>query len=454
MTRELRGFGLAMNLVLRGIFWVVVYLLVAVAPLVFAWAGPELGQGFVINFSVALGFVGLAMMGLQFALVARFQTVSAPFGVDVMLQYHRQMAYVALAFILAHPLLLFVYDPDRFLPLLNPLTAPLRARMAVLSTLALPVLVGLSVWRKRLRMGYEAWQITHGILGVVIIAAALAHVFLVDYYVDEPWERVLWVAMTGAFVLLVAWVRVVRPVQRYRSPWRVEEVVPERGQSYTMVLEPSRRHATHRDGFTFQAGQFAWIMVGKSPFAITQHPFSISSSAERTDRVAFTVKAAGDFTSAIGSLEPGTTVYLDGPHGAFCIDRHEGPGFVFIGAGVGVTPLMSMLRTLADRGDTRPCYLFLGNRDQDSITFREEIEGLESRLNLEAVHVLSHPGEGWQGEKGHLDAAILDRYLPARRERLQYFICGPERMMDAVEGALSKLGISGEHVHSERFGMV
>ena len=170
--------------------------------------------------------------------------------------------------------------------------------------------------------------------------------------------------------------------------------------------------------------------------------------------MAFTVKAAGDFSSALGSLEPGTTVYLDGPHGAFCMDRHEGPGFVFIGAGIGVTPLMSMLRTLADRGDTRPCYLFLGNRDQDSITFREEIEGLESRLNLEVVHVLSHPGEGWQGEKGHLDVAVLDRHLPSRRNRLQYFICGPDRMMDAAESALGKLGIPGERVHSERFGMV
>jgi predicted ferric reductase len=106
-------------------------------------------------------------------------------------------------------------------------------------------------------------------LGVVIIAAALTHVFLVDYYVSEPWERVLWVAMTGAFVLLVAWVRVVRPVQRYRNPWRIEKVVPERGQCYTLVLEPSRRHDRNHGGFAFQAGQFAWIMVGGS---VRGHP--------------------------------------------------------------------------------------------------------------------------------------------------------------------------------------
>jgi predicted ferric reductase len=203
-------------------------------------------------------------------------------------------------------------------------------------------------------------------------------------------------------------------------------------------------------------------MAGKSPFATTQHPFSISSSAERTDRVTLSVKAAGDFTSSIAALKPGTTVYLDGPLGAFTLDRHEGPGFVFIGAGVGITPLMSMLRTLADRGDVRPCYLFLGNRDQESITFREEIEGLRSKLDLKVVHVLSRPEEGWEGEQGHIDASVLSRgltgaehrHLPQRCRRLVYFVCGPTAMMDDTEDALSRLGVPAERVHTERFGMI
>ena len=195
-----------MKLAVQGAFWIFVYLAVAVAPLVFAWSGPEPGRGFLINSSVALGFVGLAMMGLQFALVARFKTVSAPFGMDVVLQYHRQMAYVALLFILAHPILLFVED-TRFLALLDPVTSPLRAKMAVTSTVALFGLVALSVWRKKLRMSYEHWQLTHGLLGILIIVTALAHVFLVGYYVNEPWERALWLAMSAGFVLLLVWVR-------------------------------------------------------------------------------------------------------------------------------------------------------------------------------------------------------------------------------------------------------
>ena len=256
-----------MSLVFRGIFWAAVYLLVAAAPLLFAWSGPEPGRGFVIDLSVALGFVGLAMMGLQFALVARFRSVAAPFGVDVMLQYHRQMAYVALFFVLAHPLLLFAYDPGKFLPLLNPITAPLRAHFAVLSTLALFALVAFSVWRKRLRMGCELWQLTHGLLAVVVVVAALAHVFLVDYYVDEPWERALRVAMSGAFVWLLVWVRVVRPVQRYRHPWRVEEVVRERGDTYTMVLKPEKEN-----GFAFEAASSpgSWSGARRSPSPSTR----------------------------------------------------------------------------------------------------------------------------------------------------------------------------------------
>ena len=269
-----------MRLATRAVFWIVVYLAVAVAPLVFALIDLEPGRGIIINFSVALGFVGLSMMGLQFALVARFQRVAAPFGIDVLLQFHRQIAYVGLAFVLAHPLLLFVANPE-FLALLNPMTAPLRAHMAVLSVIALLALVALSVWRKRLHISYEAWQLTHGILAVVAVVAALVHILLVDYYVDEPWEKALWVLMSAAFVWLLVWVRVIKPLQRYRHSWVIEKVIPERGNTYTMVLEPSPRRAHGADGFTFEPGQFAWIMVGPSPFAITQHPFSFSSSAER-----------------------------------------------------------------------------------------------------------------------------------------------------------------------------
>lgn len=437
----------------QGAFLVLAYLTVAVAPLVLAWSGMEPGRGFLINFSVALGFVGLSLMGLQFVVAARSQSVAAPFGMDVLMQYHRQIAYTSLLFILAHPLLLFVADTE-YLALLDVTSAPLRAKMAVTSTVALLVLVALSIWRKKLRIGYELWQLTHGVLAFVVVAAALTHVFLVGYYVNEPLEIALWLWMTVVFVGLILWVRIVRPLELRSKAWRIEGVIPERSNICTVVLKPSRLRARRFDGFRFEPGQFAWITVGQSPFAITRHPFSISSSAEKAGRVALSIKAAGDFTQKVGRLEPGATAYLDGPHGAFTIDRHDGPGFVFIGAGVGITPLLSMLRTMADRRDLRTCYLFFGNREWEGVAFREEIEDLKGRLNLEVVHVLSRPPEGWEGEEGRIGAALLARHLPKRYQSLQYFICGPDALMDAAEDALVHLGIPKRRVHSERFVMV
>jgi predicted ferric reductase len=430
--------------------WILTYLAIALAPLGLALIDLDPGRGFVINLSVALGFVGLSMMGLQFVLVARFKRVAAPFGIDVLLRFHREIAYVALVLILAHPILLFV-DRSKFVDLLDVPDAPWRARMAVLSTASLLALVALSVWRRQLRMRYETWQLTHDVLAIVVVAAALVHAELVHYYLDEVWEQVLWAAMSAALVSLVVWVRVVKPIQRYRHPWKVEEVVPEHGHAFSVNLVPARADGPSR--FRFEAGQFTWVMVGGSPFALTQHPFSVSSSAERSDRVTVTIKELGDFTKHVAELEPGTTVYLDGPHGSFCCDRHPAPGYVLIGGGVGVTPLMSMLRTHADRGVKTPTWLFLAGHDEQSIIFAEEVERLCDHCVLEVVYVVDEAGREWTGERGHLDAAILRRHLPEHHGALEYFICGPPGMMDAAERALEEIGVPAGNVHSERFVM-
>src|SRR4051812_33053556 len=150
-----------MKSALAGVVWVLVYLLLAMAPLIIVGsAHPPAGRPFVVELSVALGFVGLAMMGLQFALIARFKPVAAPFGIDALTKFHKQVSYVALTFILAHPILLFIQNGSKYLPLLNVFTAPWRARFAVAATLLLLALIGLSAGRKRLRLSYETWQWT------------------------------------------------------------------------------------------------------------------------------------------------------------------------------------------------------------------------------------------------------------------------------------------------------
>jgi predicted ferric reductase len=434
----------------RAVAWLAVHVLIAVAPLALSFTEVRPSRGFAVNLSVALGFIALSVLGLQFALAARFSRPTAPFGIDWVLRYHRQISFLAVVAAFGHPLLLFLAE-ERYRVLLDVVHAPVRAKCAWISVLALALLMVTSIWRRAMRLSYPVWHVLHSVLGVTIVLAGLGHAFLVNYFFSELWVRVAWAGYAAAFLWLAVWVRLVKPLRLWRRPWRVVELWPEPGGSVTVGLEPARRHSGRP--FSFQAGQFAWIMPGRMPFRPTYHPFSISSSALRP-RVEFTIKQVGEFTSSIRKLKVGDTVYVDGPHGGFTLERHPGMGYVFLAAGVGVTPFLSMLATLADQGDQRPIWLFLGNRTQDQITGIRQLQKLQGRLNLTVVHVISRPTDTWPGERGRIDAKVLARHLPPHHRNLQYFICAREEMVQAVRSSLGELSVPADRVHSEHFGMV
>jgi predicted ferric reductase len=226
----------------------------------------------------------------------------------------------------------------------------------------------------------------------------------------------------------------------------------ERGDARTLVLKP----VGHK-GFSFSPGQFAWIKTGRTPFGMGQHPISISSNSEEPPegQVAFTIKSLGDWSGEeVPEIGPGATVWVDGPHGVFSIDRQQGMGYVLIGGGVGITPLYSMCQAMAEREDVRPVLLFYGGQDWESLTFREEFDTLSGRMNLQVIYVLSNPSEDWQGETGYINGDIVSRYLPKQFKRFIFLICGPPPLMDAMEEALPALGVAPEKVLTERFEMV
>jgi len=433
----------------RGAVWVIFYLLFILAPLFALLAGSiPPARDFWTEFSVALGYAGLAMMGLQFGLTARFRYVTQPWGEDVIYHFHRQISLVAVALVVAHPLILFAVRPE-LLALLNSIQAPWRARFAALSIYSLIALVVMALWRAKLKLRYETWHLTHIVLALVAVAAGLLHMIGWGFYLIDPWKRALWIGLTIFWVGLLLYVRIVKPLFMLRRPYRVLEVRGERGDTSTLVMRPDGH-----PGFRFSPGQFGWLTVWGSPFRITGHPFSFSSSAEVADgRVEMTIRNRGDFTSAIPELPVGARVYIDGPYGAFTIgnpaDMH-----VLIAGGVGITPMTSMIRTLADRGDPRPVILLYGSKDWESITFREELEALKARLNLTVVHVLADPPPDWTGERGFITAEMFKRHLPPPYADHEYFICGPNVMMDAIEAALGEMKVPMSKYHSERYSFV
>jgi predicted ferric reductase len=270
-----------------------------------------------------------------------------------------------------------------------------------------------------------------------------------SFYLGDPWKRALWIALTIFWIGLLVYVRLIKPLFILRKPYRISEVRKERGDTWTLVMQPDGH-----PGLRFRPGQFGWLTVYGSPFKFTAHPFSFSSSAAATDgTVAMSIRNLGDFTSRIHEVPVGRRVYIDGPYGAFTpgnpADMH-----VLIAGGVGITPMMSMINTLADQGDKRPLTLLYGSKSWEEITFREELEALQTRLNLTVVHVLENPPDDWTGERGFITAEMFKHHLPPPYEEHEYFICGPGPMMDAIENALGELGVPISKYHSERYSFV
>jgi predicted ferric reductase len=435
-----------MTRMLSGIFWIGAYLLVVLLPVLLMLANPvPSGRGFWLEFSIALGFTGLTQIALQFVLIARFKRITAPYGIDIILRYHRRIAILAITLILVHPLIIVLDNPSR-LKLLNPIGGNWASRSGWVSVLALGATAVLSIFRQQLKLEYERWRLSHLVLGVIAIVFAQLHVSLAGLYTNTPWKQAIWIGTAAAMVGLVVYLRVIKPAWQRGYRWRVKEVRPERGDTHTLVLEP-----VGHEGMRFEPGQFAWIKLAHSPFTLEEHPFSFSSSAERPGELEFGIRKLGDFTARVGEVPLGTAAFLDGPHGAFSIDRNQGVGYVFIAGGVGVTPIMSFLRTMADRSDPRPVLLIYAEKRMESTPYREALDELKRRLDLEIVYVLEEPPEGWEGEQGFVDAELLERRIPREGFGRRYFICGPPPMMEAVHDALMERGVPEADVEMERF---
>jgi predicted ferric reductase len=433
---------------LSGLFWVLLYIAVVLSPLWVVMRSPvPSGRDFWVELSVALGFVAFMQFGLQFVIVARFRGVTAPYGIDLILQYHRQIAFVAFLLMVVHPAILVVRTP-RLVALLNPFGGTPASRWGMVSLLAFVALMLTSLVRRQLRLSYEWWRGLHILFSLLALFAALVHILLVAVYTNSSLKAGFLLLFAVAMTIVLIYLRVGRPMAMLRHPYRVVEVVRERGRSWTVAVEP-----VGHEGLRFAPGEFAWLTL-RTPFSFDEHPFSFSSSAEAPERLEFGIKELGDFTSRIGELAPGTTVYLEGPHGSFSVDRQPAAGYVLIAGGIGISPMISMIRTLADRGDRRPVMLIYGTRTLENAAYYDQLEELKPRMALEVVHILEEPHAEWSGEKGWITTDVLRRVLPKERITRAIFVCGPGPMMDAVERALLECGVPPRAIHMERFDLV
>ncbi len=439
--------------VVARLVWGGAFVALLIVPLVLAVNAGQDG-GFTLEISLVLGLVAGSALVAAIVVVSRLRSLTGSLGIEAIHGVHRYLGLLVVVLVLAHLAAVVVADP-RNLGLLDIVHAPPRAKAATVATLAFCLLALTAVARRRLRMSYRFWRYAHIGLAAAAVGGSALHVLWLRHLVQDTGMAAWFAAMTGALavVLVVRWA--LRPLLSGRRGFRVRDIRTEGGGVSTIVLQPIGLRRFGREPLVFAPGQFAWLRLRRWALA-TDHPFTIASGTRPDGTVEFTVRHVGDWTRMLGKLRRGTRVFLDGPHGSFTVDYINATGLVLLAGGVGITPMMSMLRTLADRGDRRPHRLILSARDQSDLLFLDELDVLRRRMDLAVFPTLTRPDPGWPGATGRVNADFLEEVLPGefRRNQLDYFICGSNPFVTGVMDALDELDIPQQRVHTEQFDTV
>ncbi|MEO1206531.1 MAG: ferredoxin reductase family protein [Pseudomonadota bacterium] len=397
------------------------------------------------------GMLAFAIILTEFVLSGRFRTVSRKIGMDITMRFHQLLARTALVLAVLHPFLyqspfnrVQPWDTTRQFAITSDFT---NLATGIAAWILLGAFVLLSIGRDRIHYTYETWRLAHGLGALLIAALLLHHTLEAGRYSQDPALAAVWIILFAIALFTLIWVYAIKPSSQRGEPWTVQSVERQGLKTWQVTLSPDG----HK-GLDYEAGQFAWLNTNDTPFTLNEHPFSISSAPASGPNLEFIIKELGDHTAKTGQIKPGTRAFVDGPHGHLVITDRNEPGIGLIAGGVGIAPLIGIMRQLKLEEDTCPQILLYGNRSAEQIACNTELEDFAQAENRDVIHVLSEPPEKWTGETGIMDADCIARvFNKPDMKQWVYVLCGPAPMMETAEDTLISLGVPANQILSERF---
>lgn len=392
-----------------------------------------------------LGLAAAGLLFFQLLLACRLKVLDRVFSLPRLVRIHRLNATVILLPALLHPILVLASE-NKFIFPLEIRYWPEWVGVGLLALIVIQFV--LSRWRVALRLRFHRWLSWHRCSGAFILALVVLHLlFVSETFSEEGIPRSA--AMVTMVLLAVAWLWIRSGWLRARKlPLAVTRVAPAGRDSTCIELSPMTERRFH-----YLPGQFVFVSFRSNHISREPHPFTLSSSPTRSQCLQVTVRAGGDWTAHIGRIAEGERAYLQGPFGRFSHmltdpDRE----IVLIAGGIGITPMLSMLRCMADRHDQRAVTLVWSNRTRQDMVYPDEFDGLTAQLTgLRLVLNFTRIPEN-EFAAGRIDAEKLKGMLAKCSRRAAVFVCGPDRMMQQVESDLKRIGFSSRLIFTETFG--
>lgn len=401
------------------------------------------------------GLVSANLLLYQVLLMARVPLFERGFGRDGITRMHRLVGFWSFWLLIVHIALLVAgYAAQAGI---NPLVQLWEfvwdypgMLLATVATLLLTMVVVTSIRRARRAVRYESWHLLH-LYGYLGVGLAIPHMLWTGAdFASSPLATAYWWAMWAVTAGAVLIWRIGLPLWRSaRHDIRVSRVAPDGTHGVAVYL---RGRNLSRMGT--EAGQFfIWRFLDGAGWS-RGHPLSLAAAPTDSELV-IAARIVGDGTHRLTTLRPGTKVLIEGPYGHLTGAVRHGRKLLMIGAGAGVTPLVSLLESES----FAPGEATLLTRDHsDAQALRQPAIGrLVSEKGL--VHVAMNGPRARQGSSWIAQTHSawrgpdLIRYLAPDAHLYDVFICGPKPWMTEVKADLRAAGIPLTHIHSETFAI-
>lgn len=210
----------------------------------------------------------------------------------------------------------------------------------------------------------------------------------------------------------------------------------------TTMLRVTLDDPTLAQSFTYRPGQFAELSI----FGVGECPISIASTPTRKGFLEFCVRAVGQVTNALHELDVGSKIGVRGPYGnPFPLSELEGRNLLFIGGGIGLAPLRSLINYVLDNRDHYgEVELIYGARSPQDLAFKDELKLWGEQEGVTVYLTVDRGDERWRGPVGFVPS-FLREIAPSPQEKVA-FTCGPPIMIKLVMEALEEMGFPPDHM--------
>lgn len=304
-------------------------------------------------------------------------------------------------------------------------------------------MVGLLLVTFFIKIPYRIWLFSHKFLGVAFFIGGLHVLFISSDTSTDMALKIYILGFTAIGIAAFIYKTLLGRILIKKYEYQVSNVQVEGGNVTHVELLPMRLR------MSYKPGQFVFVrFTGAKNQGISHewHPFSISSSP-KDPVLRLSVKGLGDYTNKLSRLPAGSLAEVEGAYGSFTNTDYANRNQIWIAGGIGVTPFISMAKSLPDTGYTIDLYY--------SVKTSSELIDWKTLYDIAMVKNGTFRVIPWIGDQQqvHLNAQYVQQISGNVKDK-DIFICGPPAMMQTLREQFRDLGVPGANIHSEEFGMV